>query len=444
MIYPSALVKAELRTVLQFLRSHPDRIQNDDLLKEIQQLLFAGIHKRTSSSFRKLINATGIIIHTNLGRAPFGDELLSEVNAILRGYNNLEFDLASGERGSRYDLVSRLLCEITGAEDALVVNNNAAALLLILRTFGRKKEVIVSRGELIEIGGSFRLPSILAASNCKMIEVGTTNKTRISDYEEAINQKSALILKAHHSNFVISGFTESASHDEIAQTAAKYNILSVFDLGAGLIDSSVHPYLGEEQDVLSAVRSGIDLICFSGDKLFGGPQAGIILGKKELIKKLKKDQMTRALRVDKISLALLEAVCKRYIRPDSEYPNLQLFHFIHRKTEHLSELASQLQNKLAEHQIQSKIITCEGKFGGGTMPDASIPSYALEILFDPKITKDKKAAEKIQKELLASETPCVGLLVKGKLSFNMLTVFEDEIPVLADGIIHAFRNSQFL
>jgi L-seryl-tRNA(Ser) seleniumtransferase len=438
--YPSALIKSELRSILQSLRDENQSIDPTRIHQFIFDQLNSKIKDKSTGSFHRVINASGIIIHTNLGRAPFGDDLIEEVSTILRGYNNLEFNLSNGERGSRYDLVSKLLCEITGAEDVLIVNNNAAALLLILRAFGRKKEVIVSRGELIEIGGSFRLPSILAASDCKMVEVGTTNKTRIQDYLEAITPKTSLILKAHHSNFVIKGFTESVDFEEIAATAAKNELLSVFDLGSGLIDSSIHPYLKEEQDVRSAVRSGIDLICFSGDKLLGGPQAGIILGKKALISKLKKEQITRALRVDKITLALLEAVCKRYIRPDHQYPDLQLFHFIHRKPEKIKELAESLQKSLHELNIQTKLISSEGKFGGGTMPDASIPSYAVELVLD-SCDNQKRKAEKIYRKLLVSEIPCLGLLIKGQLSFNLLSVFEDEIPQLAKNIATAISTT---
>lgn len=434
--YPSSLVKEIIRSELAIIRHELLQGASFAPVDSIIRSVSARLEKVAQPSLKKVINATGVIIHTNLGRAPYGREILTEVVDVLSGYNNLEFNLQTGIRGSRYDHVVNLLCTITGAEDALVVNNNAAALLLILRTFARRKEVLISRGELIEIGGSFRLPSIMQSSDCKMVEVGTTNKTRISDYADKVSPKTRIILKAHHSNFVIKGFVESVEHTELASFARENGLISVFDLGNGLINQAIHPLFNQEQDAKSAIQSGVDLVCFSGDKLLGGPQAGIILGSKKLIGILKKEQITRALRVDKITLALLEAVCKRYLAPDLS-PDLQLFKFLARDEAELMRLAGLMQQAFDAQGIITTVISSEGRFGGGTMPEAVIASKAIQLNFKASGLPQKEAAEFVHFQCMLEKPALVGLLIKGNLSFNILTIFEDEIPALVNTVARA-------
>lgn len=438
--YPADLIKNLIRAELELIRHDLLQGKEFDPRDRILSLLKIRVPKMTEASLKKVINATGIIVHTNLGRSPFGQDILHEIVPVLQGYNNLEFNLDTGTRGSRYDHVVHLLCTLTGAEDVLVVNNNAAALLLILRSFARKKEVLVSRGELIEIGGSFRVPSIMQASDCKMVEVGTTNKTRLSDYAENVTAKTAILLKTHQSNFVMQGFTESVEFDEIAQFAREQRLISVFDLGNGLINKNIHPLFAQETDVKDALDSGIDLVCFSGDKLLGGPQAGIILGSKALISKLKKEQITRALRVDKVTLALLEAVIKRYLLNLNQTPDIQTYNFISRTAEELTRLAGRLQDDLLQYRVESLLIDQDGRFGGGTMPAARIPSKAVQINFKASGFAHKELPEFAYLNCMQASPAVAGLLVKGQLSFNLLTIFEEDIPLLAKAVHLSIQN----
>ena len=399
--------------------------------------------KLTQKNLRKVINATGIINHTNLGRVPYAKAMLEEVMDQLKGYNNLEFDLSTGKRGSRNSHTSDILKYLTGAEDVLIVNNNAAAIMLILRAFAKGKEVIVSRGELIEIGGSFRIPDILAASDCIMVEVGTTNKTKVSDYQNAINKKTALLLKAHRSNYSISGFTEEVSLKELVTVGKKHRIPVIYDMGSGLLKQNAFNGFKNEPDVQQCLKTGIDLLCFSGDKLLGGPQAGIIAGKKKLIAKLKKDPMLRALRVDKINIAFLETICSYYVNNNDLLSKNMLFSTLNQNPKELEQKATDIQHKLMKHGINTKIQTNKGQFGGGALPGEEIDSIALCLSFETGSNKQRSnMAKQMHHELLQHSTPLLSILKKGKIFFDVLTMVEEDNDTIV-GIISETHSNLF-
>jgi len=295
--------------------------QNDRILNRIRQKVY---HIGTLS-LKPMVNATGIVLHTNLGRAPLGSALTEEVVKIIEGYSNLEFDLEKGKRGHREDHITDLVTFITGAEDAVVVNNNAAGVFLSLSTFCSSKEAVISRGELIEIGGSFRIPDIMQQSGARMVEVGTTNRTRLSDYEAAITEETAVLFKAHKSNYYIKGFSEEVEIEALAELAHTNKLICIYDMGSGLLRKPKGLPLETEPDVQTALQSGADLVMFSCDKLLGGPQGGIIAGKKEYIQKLKKSPLMRVLRVGKMTLAALSEVIRCYLKDETLLENVPVF-----------------------------------------------------------------------------------------------------------------------
>ncbi|MEE4256531.1 MAG: L-seryl-tRNA(Sec) selenium transferase [Bacteroidales bacterium] len=429
------IIKYCTRNVLRSLR--------DDALKHgsipsreiIIDLISSEVSKFTSRSLRKVINATGIVVHTNLGRAPFSNDIIDETAEVLKGYNNLEFDLTTGKRLTRYFHVTELLKFLTGAEDILVVNNNAAAVMMILRSLAKDKEVIVSRGELIEIGGSFRLPDIMAASDCRMVEVGTTNKTRVQDYEDAISGDTALLFKAHRSNYVIKGFTQEASLQELVETGKKHHIPVVYDMGSGLLRKTAVQVLKNEPDVKQTLDSGVDLVTFSGDKLLGASQAGIIAGKKELIAGLKKAPILRALRVGKTTLTLLESALRYYLNDESLLQKNEVFKMLSTDVEHLKKRASLLQKALERDNVKSKVIASQGYCGGGALPMEDIDSYAVRLLSEYSTNKERsRFAEQVYYKLMVHSLPVTGILKKGYIDFDVLTVRDEEIPAMAKAI----------
>ncbi len=344
----------------------------DEILKTYLKIL--------SPSLVPLINATGVIVHTNLGRSCLSHTLFERAKKTLSGYTNLEYDLEKGCRGERYAHVSYHLKALLGVEDVLVVNNNAAAVFLILNTFAPNKESIVSRGELVEIGGSFRVPDVMARSGTQLIEVGTTNKTRIDDYEAAINENTALLMKVHRSNFSIEGFSEEASMEEITLLAKKKGLLDYYDLGSGYIDTLPYGLSYAEPSLLRILAKSPSLVSFSGDKLLGGVQAGIIVGNKKLIKRLKSNQLLRMLRVDKLTLSLLEETTKAYLANETNLiPTLFL---LNRSVTDLELIATHLQKQIGIEKCN--IIHSQTFVGGGTLPNRPIPTVALQIEGDAK------------------------------------------------------------
>jgi len=437
-VYGLETVKDALRKTLDLIRkeiikgaitktNNTDELTDQIAAKVIERCRFLDL-----PSLRPVLNATGILIHTNMGRAPLGKKVFEEICETVSGYSNLELDLSTGERGSRDVHVSDLLKHITGAEEVIVVNNNAAALVLALTTLAKDREVIISRGELIEIGGSFRVPDILAASGAKMVEVGTTNKTRLSDYEDAITPNTALLLKAHRSNFSVNGFTEEVGLGELAQLGKKHNITTLYDLGSGLLIKPATLPLEREPDVKSSLASGIDLLTFSGDKLLGGPQAGIICGRSDLVKKLAKAPLMRALRVCKLTLAALTSVARCYLDERSMIESLPLFAMLDMTPEQLHLKAQRFQQILQNNGVKAELTETVGRSGGGTLPDLTIRSWGVAITCDEKSQQKRSDyASRLFNGLLALERPVLAIRRQGELVFDVLTLEEEYFTHIA-------------
>ncbi len=433
--HDNAVVKYCIRNVIDSLRDIALHKGQLPPIEKIEEIVETEVNQFTSRSFKKVLNATGVVVHTNLGRAPFSDVIIDETAEILKGYNNLEFDLNTGKRKTRYYHITDLLKYLTGAEDILVVNNNAAAVMMILRVFAYNKEVIVSRGELIEIGGSFRLPDIMSASDCKMIEVGTTNKTRIQDYENAVSDETALLFKAHQSNYKIEGFTQEASLQELVTLGKKKKIPVVYDMGSGLLRKTSVQVLKNEPDVRQTLAEGIDLVTFSGDKLLGASQAGIIAGKKAMITKLKKEPLLRALRVGKTTLALLESALHYYLNEETLIKNNTIFSMLTRESEDVKKSAEKLNKLLLKKGIASDVTGSKGYCGGGAMPGEEINSYAVRLISGYDNNKQKSDfAENMYYGLMGAASPVVAILKKGLIEFDMLSIPEKEVNNLAKHI----------
>jgi len=440
---PRDIVIATCRKVVQDLR---ERIVNAMEKIPVESFpdaaIVAGkveksIRGLSNYSLRRVINATGVILHTNLGRAPLCPEALERIIEVGKGYSNLEFDLGKGERGQRYDHVSSLLCALTGAEDALIVNNNAAAVLLALNTLAQKKEAIVSRGELIEIGGEFRIPEIMQKSATKLREVGTTNRTRLSDYEKAINNKTGLIMKVHTSNYRIVGFTEEADIESLVALGKNHGIPVMDDLGSGcLIDLDLYG-LQHEPTVRETLTKGCDVVTFSGDKLLGGPQAGIIVGKKEVLEKIKKNPLNRALRIDKFTLAALEATLMHYLNPAVAPRKLRALKALTESVVDVKKRAEKLITKLQKETFDSLEFSLREDFaaaGGGSLPTQQIPTVLVAI-------KNKKmTATKMEEKLRRLEVPVIVRVDKDEILFDLRTVAKDEFAFVIEGLRQIISN----
>ena len=384
----------------------------------------AQMEKIGRPSLVRVVNATGVILHTNLGRAPLAEAALKSLADVSLHYTNLEFDIEKGERGERYTHVEEDLCILTGAESAMVVNNNAAAVLLVLNTIAEGKEVIVSRGELVEIGGSFRIPDVMRKSGARLVEVGTTNRTHIRDYESAITQETALILKVHKSNFDIIGFTAEVSFQGLAELGSRSGVPLMNDLGSGsLIDLSKFG-MKKEPTVQDAVKSGIDVVTFSGDKLLGGPQAGIIVGKKKIIDAVKKNPLTRALRVDKLTVAALEATLRIY---RDELKALQEIPILNMMTKPIAELAKKLVKGLRGVSRDSfEIIIRDGcsHVGGGALPLQEIPTKLVAVR--PKYISPNQ----LERSMRMNQVPIIARIEKDEVVLDMRTLLEGDEEII--------------
>jgi L-seryl-tRNA(Ser) seleniumtransferase len=398
----------------------------------------ARIERLREYSLRRVINATGIILHTNLGRAPLCKEALERIVEVSRGYSNLEFDLAAGKRGLRYDHVREILCELTGAEDAMVVNNNAAAVLLVLGTLARGREAIVSRGELIEIGGEFRIPEVMERSGAVLREVGATNRTHLSDYERAIGENTALIMKVHTSNFRIVGFSEEVPVPELVALGSRRGIPVMNDLGSGCFLRLEKYGLQREPTVAEAVKEGADVITFSGDKLLGGPQAGIIVGKRDLLAAIKRNPLNRALRIDKLTLAALEATAKLYLNERDAVAGLRSLTALTEPVEAAARRARRLVRMLKRETFPGVTLSLRkgsSMSGGGSLPTQQIPTVLVAL------RSERLSAARIDEKLRALPVPVVARIAEDEILFDPRTLSADELTEVRSALRAVLASS---
>ena len=374
-------------------------------------------------SFRRVINGTGIILHTNLGRACLSEKAAQAAADAARRYSNLEYDLDSGKRGTRYSHVEEILCRLTGAESALVVNNNAAAVLLVLSALTQGGQVIVSRGELVEIGGSFRVPEIMEACGAQLKEVGATNKTHLHDYRGAINERTKAIMKVHTSNYRIIGFSETPALSRLVELGHSHGLPVIEDLGSGCLLDLNRFGIHDEPCVQDSIRAGVDVVSFSGDKLLGGPQAGIILGKKKYLDVLKRHPLNRAMRVDKMTLAALEATLRSYeAQREKEIPVIAM---LSAGPEELRKKADMLAAMLTEAGVSCQVVPTEGRVGGGSVPNHGLPSFAVAL---------GGSVEALEEALRLEMYPIIGRIHEGMYLLDVRTLWEEDFPVIVEAV----------
>jgi L-seryl-tRNA(Ser) seleniumtransferase len=385
----------------------------------------------TSSRFKRVVNGTGVVIHTNLGRAPLPETVRETLNDIAFSYSNLEFDLEKGERGSRYSHLESLLCELTGAEAALVVNNNAAAVLLALASLAEGKEVIVSRGELVEIGGSFRVPDVMRQSGAVLREVGTTNRTHAADYRSAMTPASALLLKVHASNFAVVGFTAEVSAAELTEIGREFSLPVMVDLGSGsLVD--LHGLPGPAEPTVQAfVRAGLDVVTFSGDKLLGGPQAGIIIGRKAFVDPMKRHPLLRALRIDKMSIAALEGTLRLFRDERQALAEIPVLRMLSLSSAELEARGKRLLRRFKRDLpagVHLSLISGMSQAGGGALPLAELPTALISVNVDDASPHD------VEKGLRNCPVPVIGRISRGNFLLDLRTIFDADLPDLLSAL----------
>ncbi len=439
--HPRTVVVEAIRRGLARLRSE---ILNEKDLSHSEESFFffdrlyplfqREIDLQIQPQLRRVINATGVVLHTNLGRSPLHPAALQHMADVARSYSNLEYNLDLGERGSRYIHVEGILCRLSGAESAMAVNNNAGAVLLALNTLAEGREVIVSRGELVEIGGAFRIPDVMKRSGALLREVGTTNRTYISDYQKAISPQTALLLKVHTSNFRVMGFTSDASLQDLVQLGREHHIPVMDDLGSGCFVDLTRYGLEKEPTVQEAIKAGVDLVTFSGDKLLGGPQAGILLGKKDLLDQIKINPLTRALRIDKLTLAALESTLLLYLdeeRALDEIPALRMLKvdqgILKKRGRRLLEKLPETIKKRTSAALREDI----SQVGGGALPLQELPTIIVAV------KPVDFSVNRLEENLRKADPPIISRISKDELVLDMRTVSDEEIPLLAAGIERA-------
>lgn len=427
------IIEQERQRILAGVSTDKEEISQ----KEWEKRFLAAIKKRMTANFRRVINGTGVVVHTNLGRSLLPEDALQALCRVGGSYSNLEFDLDTGKRGSRYSLVEKIICELTGAEAAMVVNNNAAAVLLVLDTLAKGHEVIVSRGQLVEIGGSFRIPDVMAKSGAQLVEVGATNRTHLHDYERAITERTAMLLKVHSSNFRMIGFTSEVSAEDLVALAKNTGLVTMEDLGSGsLLDLSAYGLM-PEPTVQEAVRAGIDVVTFSGDKLLGGPQAGIIVGNREVIGRIKKNPLNRALRIDKFTLAGLETVLRYYYDSDRAIAQLPTLRMLTESPASIRKRAMRIVRRLTRPlagRCRVAVVNTVSRVGGGAMPECNLDSWAVEL--QPLET----SVNRLERGFRQLELPVIGRVEADRFLLDVRTIQESEIQELADQLISFFAR----
>jgi L-seryl-tRNA(Ser) seleniumtransferase len=421
-----AAIRAEIDDLRRDIKAgspSPTIVEIDPLKRRVEQLM--------RPSLRPVINATGVVLHTNLGRAPLAESALKFATDLARGYCNLEYELDQRKRGSRHDHIRALLAELTGAEDAVVVNNNAAAVLIALAALAKDKEVIVSRGELIEIGGSFRIPDVMVSSGATLREVGTTNRTHRRDYEDAISDETGLLLKVHPSNYVLSGFTAEVAMAELVSLGKERGIPTMFDLGSGTLLDLGEYGLPREPTVSVVVQAGFDLVTFSGDKLLGGPQAGIIVGSRARVEQIRRHPLMRALRPDKLTLGALEGTLRLY-RDQNMLKTVPTLSMLSAKEDDLRQLADEAVETLARRITEGwsvEVTAVESRPGGGSLPEATLPSAAISL------SNTQLSLEAIEARLRASDPPIIGRIEEDRFILDLRTVGRSQLRALIDGVV---------
>jgi L-seryl-tRNA(Ser) seleniumtransferase len=405
----------------------------DALPAWIETRALADIGARLAPSLRPVINATGVLLHTNLGRAPLADEAIAAITRVAAGYSNLEYDLAQGSRGHRHVHAERLLTELTGAEAALVVNNNAAAALVVLAALAAAREVVVSRGELVEIGGGFRVPDVLAQSGATLREAGTTNRTRLNDYAAAITERTALLLRVHRSNFRIEGFTEQPALADLAALGHRFNVPVVDDQGSGWLGLEHSPAaLREEPSVLESLRAGADLVLFSGDKLLGGPQAGIIVGRAALVERVRKHPLMRAVRADKLAYAALEATLALWAQP-TRRGELPIWRMLTVSLENIDRRVRALGSALAKSGLETRVVEGSSTTGGGSAPESRLPTRLLAV------RRPGLSTAHLEDQLRRADPPVVARIEADEILLDLRTVDEADDARIARALARLER-----
>ena len=429
------IIREEINKLRTFIKENDDISLIEEKTNQLVENITKSTEKIYSYNLRKVINGSGTILHTNLGRAIISKKHANYLSEVVTNYSNLEYNLEEGKRGERYSHFEKLICKITGAEAAMAVNNNAAAVMLVLSSMAKEKEVIVSRGELVEIGGKFRIPDVMKSSNAHLVEVGTTNKTHLEDYSDAITENTGALLKVHTSNFKILGFTESVSVEELSKLSKEKDIPIIEDIGSGvLIDLSKYG-LEYEPTVQDSIKAGVDIVSFSGDKLLGGPQAGIIVGKKKYIDKMKKNPLTRAFRIDKFTATVLEMIFHEYLNEENAIKNIPVLSLITKDIKEIEESAKKLYEKLSnlKDAADIKVEDTLSQIGGGSLPTEKIKSKCISI-----VPKNISTAS-LEEQLRLNENPVVARISDDKLIIDMRCILEDEIEILAEKIINILK-----
>lgn len=428
LLYGRRLVLDCIRSVLADIREHPNFDKAVAENEAILQLVVQRIETWLRPTLIPVINATGVILHTNLGRAPMSQAALQALSQASTSYCTLEYDLKHGGRGARSEHVEPLLTRLTGAESALVVNNNAAAVLLVLSALANRKKVVISRTQLVEIGGGFRVPDVMAQSGAKLVEVGTTNRVHLNDYDAALQDLAALVMRAHHSNFKIIGFTSEPPLVELAALAHQYGIPVLDDLGSGALLDTARFGLTHEPMVQESLQAGVDVVCFSGDKLLGGPQAGIIVGRKDLMTRIKKHPLGRAMRADKLCLAALSATILHYLKNEAE-SQIPVWQMISKTS---AELQRRAQDWVEDLQV-GEVIGGFSTVGGGSLPEETLPTCLIAL--------DVPQPNRFLAKLRNLRTPIIGRIENERVVFDPRTVFPEQDPVLLAGIRKAMTGT---